>query len=53
MKKYIYHKTNGPAWIGARLQEWVYHGQWHRYYGPAKIWSWGREDWYLRHKKIK
>lgn len=41
------HRINGPAEITYFVDTWYYHGEIHRYYGPAVCDSWNVEVYYI------
>lgn len=44
----IYHREDGPAFIGEGGKEWLQYGKTHRRDGPAIEWADGREAWYWK-----
>ena len=49
----VYHNPYGPAIIEKHGYIcYLIHGKWHRLDGPARIWSDGREEYYINDKKL-
>jgi hypothetical protein len=46
-KKGVFHRVDGPAWIGSGIKEWCLNGKLHREDGPAYEGTNGYKEWYL------
>lgn len=49
----VFHMVNGPAIEFNGDYTWGYNGLIHRYYGPARHWSWAGEGYFMLGEEIK